>query len=77
MSPVVTGGPVGSYPTVSPLPHGVNRKAVSFLWLFLVYRNGTAGDYPVPRFPESGLSSIGRYTDSDNQTPSFDPLGAS
>jgi hypothetical protein len=60
MTPSVAGGPVGSYPTVSPLPQlheGSCGGLVSVALSLAPTEAGTAGRYPVPCSPESGLSS--------------------
>jgi len=65
MPPAVARGPVGSYPTVSPLLH--RSEAVWFLWHFLspVWAPGC---YPVPCSPEPGLSSEAPKRSGDGAT---------
>lgn len=70
-APSVALGAVGSYPTISPLPHPVSRNgAVSFLWHFPYPPLAQTGPRGFPRTScpaESGLSSI---RPSRNQTNS-------
>ncbi len=54
--PTQSPGPlVGSYPTVSPLPNGPTRQAVSSLWHFPPLSG--SGRYPASCPVEPGLSS--------------------